>query len=128
MKIDTPPAEVEAPPLTENALQQYWNETAEELQLQELMQQAEVHLSDQIGHIEIIATSVTFHEDFKPHRIDIMEGLRRRSHMPMLDCNVKPLFVTKDALPYTPNEKYLDMLKKNPQLENLRKLFPQIDI
>lgn len=120
--------QVEAKPLTQEDLEHYWNEIAEELNLKELMAAAEVHIGENNRTIDVQATETWFATDFRPHRIDVMELLRKKSGMPMLDCNVIPRFISKDTLIYTAEEKYKAMLQVNPHIASLRKLFPEIDI
>lgn len=114
-------------PLTQEELEQYWNQAAEELDLQKLMSEATVHLGEQPGRIEIEAQTVSFNDDFKAHRIDVMQALRSKSGMPMLDCKVTPKFVEKENILYSATDKYNAMIKLNPKLAELRRLFPQID-
>ena len=45
----------------------------------------------------------------------------------MLECKVNPRFVEKEDVLYSPIDKYNAMLKVNPSLVELRKIFPQID-
>ena len=47
--------------------------------------------------------------------------------MKMLDCKVNPLFVSKEEVIYSPEDKYSAMVEQNPKLAELRKLFPMID-
>lgn len=118
---------VEVKPLTDEDLTAYWKEAAETLGLQELLAEGVPHLGEKSGVIEIDAQSVTFHEDFKPHKIDVMEFLRGKTGMKMLDCKVNQLFVSKEEVTYSPDDKYKAMVEKNPHLAELRKLFPNID-
>ncbi len=127
VKVEAPRLQPEVKPLTQEDLERYWNEAADELQLSLLMEKGKPRLSEHSGRIEIDAQSVYFHDDFKPHRIDVMELLRKKSGMPMLECKVNPLFIEKDDVIYSPQDKYKAMLQTNPQLAELRKLFPQID-
>ena len=120
--------QVEAKPLTQEDLDIYWKEIAEELNLKELMAAAEVHLGENNRTIDVQATETWFATDFRPHRIDVMELLRKKSGMPMLECNVIPRFISKGTLIYTAEEKYKAMLQVNPKLATLRHLFPEIDI
>lgn len=120
--------QVEAKPLTQEDLDIYWKEIAEELNLKELMAAAEVHLGENNRTIDVQATETWFATDFRPHRIDVMELLRKKSGMPMLECNVIPRFISKGTLIYTAEEKYKAMLQVNPHIASLRKLFPEIDI
>ena len=124
---EAPRLQAEVKPLVQEDLERYWAETAEKLGLKELLADATVHLGEHTGTIEIDAQTVSFHDEFKPHRINVMEELRRLSGMPMLDCKVTPLFVAKDEVIYTPLDKYRAMLEVNPKLAELRKLFPTID-
>lgn len=127
VQVVVPRLQAEVKELTQEDLARYWQEAAAELGLEELMAQAEVKLGEHPGRIEIDAQTVGFNDDFKPHRINVMEALRRRTGMPMLDCKVNPLFIAKDEVIYSPNDKYNAMLSRNPKLLELRKLFPQID-
>ncbi len=119
--------QAEVKPLTQEDLERYWNEIAEELELTELMKDGAVKLGEQHGTIEVDAQTTYFHEDFKPHKIEVLEALRRKSGMKMLECKVNQLFVGKDEVIYSPDEKYKAMLEANPTLQQLRKLFPAID-
>ncbi len=119
---------MEAKPLTQEDLERYWKEAANELNLQELMSAATVSLGENNRRFDINATETWFAGDFRPHRIEVMELMRQKSGMPMLDCNVVPLFVSKDAVIYTAEDKYKAMLEVNPKLALLRKLFPEIDL
>lgn len=125
---EKPKVQVEAKPLTQDDLERYWKETASELNLTELMAAATVRLGENQRTIDVEATETWFATDFRPHRIKVMESLRKKSGMPMLDCNVIPLFVSKDTIIYSAEEKYRVMLETNPHLASLRKLFPEIDI
>lgn len=119
--------QAEVKPLTQEDLERYWNEIAEELELTELMKDGAVKLGEQHGTIEVDAQTTYFHEDFKPHKIEVLEALRRKSGMKMLECKVNQLFVGKEEVIYSPDEKYKSMLESNPTLLQLRKLFPTID-
>ena len=118
---------LEVKPLTEEDLTTYWREAGEKLGLQELLAEGLPHLGEKQGCFEVDAQSVSFHEEFKPHKIEVMEFLRGKTGMKMLDCKVNPLFVSKEEVIYSPEDKYNAMLENNPNLVELRKLFPQID-
>lgn len=113
--------------MTEEDLTAYWQEAGEALTLKELLSEGVPHLGEKQGVFEVDAQSVTFHEDFKQHKIDVMEFLRKKTGMKLLDCKVNQLFVNKDEVIYSPDDKYAAMLEKNPQMAELRKLFPMID-
>ena len=119
--------EVDVRPLTEEDLAAYWKEAGEKLGLQELLAEGIPHLGEKSGCFEVDAQSVSSHEEFKPHKIDVMEFLRGKTGMKLLDCKVNQLFVSKDEVVYSPDDKYKAMVEKNPQLAELRKLFPNIN-
>lgn len=119
---------VEAKPLEQADIERYWKEASEELNLADLMSAATVTLGENHRTIDINATETWFAADFRPHRIEVMQRLREKSGMPMLECNVIPLFVSKDTIIYTAEEKYRAMLDRNPHLAEMRKLFPEIDL
>lgn len=127
IKAEAPRLQQEVKPLTQEDLERYWEEAAKELELTLLMEKGKPRLGEHPGLIEIDAQSVYFHEEFKPHRIDVMELLRKKSNMPMLECKVNQMFVAKEEVLYSPQDKYKAMVQRNPQLVELRKLFPQID-
>jgi len=123
-----PQVQVESKPLTQEDLERYWLETAEELNLKDLMKAAKVHVGETQRVVDIEATETWFATDFRAHRTDVMELLRKKSGMPMLECNVIPLFVSKGTIIYSAEDKYKAMLELNPHLVALRKMFPEIDI
>lgn len=127
VKVAAPKLQSEVKPLSQEELERFWQETAEELDLKVLMEKGKPRLGERNGCIEIDAQTTYFHEEFKPHRIDVMQMLRQKSGMPMMECKVNPLYIEKDEVIYSPQEKYKAMLQTNPHLMDLRKIFPQID-
>lgn len=118
---------IEVKPLTEETLAQYWKEAAVELGLEELMAEGIPRLGEYQGCFEVDAQTVTFADEFKPHKIDVMEFFRSRTGMKTLDCKVNPRFVEKTEVIYTPDDKYAAMVAANPEMEELHKLFPLLD-
>ena len=114
-------------PLAQEDLERYWDEASKALGLGEIMSNGKVKLGERRGLIEIDAQTVYFTDEFKAHKIEVMEFLREKTGMRMLDCKVNPLFVSKEEVVYSPDDKYDAMLKKNPGIQGLRNLFPQID-
>ena len=121
------PVVVEAKPLLQEDLERYWNEAAASLRLEELLAAAKPQLGDHPGVIDIIATTTWFADEFKAHRTEVMQELRKASGHPMLDCKVTPMFVEDDEVVYSPVDKYNKMLERNPGMAGLRKLMPNID-
>lgn len=127
VKTEAPKLQAEVKPLTQEDLERYWRETGTELDLADLLSKATVRLGERPGTIEIDAQTTYFHEDFKQHKIDVLEALRKKALMPMLEAKVNQKFVEREEVIYSPNDKYNAMLKQNPKLLELRKLFPVID-
>jgi hypothetical protein len=127
VKTAMPKLQAEVRQLTQEDLERYWNEVAMELQLGELMKDATVKLGEQHGTIEVDAQTTYFHDEFKPHKTEVLEALRAKTGMRMLDCKVNQLFVDKDEVIYSPDEKYKAMLQEHPAMMAMRKLFPNID-
>ena len=114
-------------PLTQEDLEAYWREAADALGLHEVLDAAIPRLGEARGTIELDAQSVAFQDEFKPHRIDVMQFLRQKTGMGMLDCKVNPLYISRDEVIYSPEDKFKAMLSDNPALMEFRKLFPTID-
>ena len=127
VKAEQPRLQAEVKPLAQEDLERYWQEAAEEMNLGLLMEKGKPKVGEHSGRIEIDALSVYFNDEFKPHRIDVMELLRKKTGMPMLECKVNPLYIEKDEVIYSPQDKYKAMIQTNPKLVELRKIFPQID-
>ena len=127
MQAPAPRVVADVKPLTQDDLDAYWQEAASQLGLQELLSQALPRLGEKLGTIEIDAQSVVFADDFRAHRIDVMQFLRQKAGMPLLDCKVNPMFVTQEELIYSPDNKYKAMLEANPAMLSLRRLFPDIE-
>lgn len=126
-KVEVPKIVAEVKPLVQEDLERYWKEAGEELGIANLLKDATVRLGERTGCIEVDAQTTYFHEEFKSHRTAVLETLRSKSGMKMLECKVNQLFVGKDEVIYSPEEKYKTMLEANPQLQGLRKLFPNVD-
>lgn len=126
-KPQAPRLQADVAPLTDESLCRYWDEAAKELGLVDLMKDGTVHLGEKNGHFEVQAQTTWFHDEFKPHKMEVLELMRKKSGMPMLDCKVTPLFVAKDEVLYSPDQKYNAMLDHNPNLMGLRRLLPNID-
>lgn len=127
VKVGPTKIQAEVKPLTEEDLTRYWHETAEELGLQDVMKNATVRVGEHVGRFEVDATTTYFVDEFRSHRIDVLEQMRKKTGMQMLDCRVNPLFVAQEEKVYSPDDKYNAMLEENRHLATLRKLFPEID-
>lgn len=68
-----------------------------------------------------------FENEFKKVQMQVLEDLRARTSMPLLNCRVELLVKEVDSLPVSPLEKFEAMKELNPALELLHKYFPKID-
>jgi hypothetical protein len=127
VKVELPHLQAEFKPLEQDELERYWNEAAEELELTEVMKNATVRLGEHQGCFEVDAQTVYFAEDFRSHKMAVLERIREKTGMKMLDCRVNPLFVAQEEKAYNPDDKYKAMLEENRKLALLRNLFPEID-
>lgn len=127
VKVEMPVIKSDIKELTQEDLERYWQQTAEELGLTEVMKNGVVQLEEHPGRFVVEALTTWFHEDFKPHKMAVLEKLREKTGMKMLDCKVNPKFVEKEDIVYSPDDKYAAMLQNNPQMKDLRRLFPNID-
>lgn len=122
-----PVLQSEQKPLEQEDLERYWEEIGEELDLHGILKDSIVRLSEHVGVIEIDAQTTHFHEDFKPHSTAVMEALRAKSGMKMLECKVNQMYVDEQQMIYSPEHKYDVMLKANSAMAMMRQIFPDID-
>lgn len=127
VKIDATRLEADVKPLEQEDLERYWHEAAVELELEELMGNAKVRVGEHHGRFEVDAQTTYFADEFKPHRIDVLEAIRKRTGMRLLDCRVNPMFVEQTGRAYSPEDKYKVMMERNAEMGSMRHLFPEID-
>ena len=126
MRIERPTVVVDVEPLTQERLEALWKEAGEALNLKELLSEAKVTLTEH-NNFDIEAQNTIFSNNFKPHKLEVIEWLRAKTGLKMLDARVHVRYVEKDDVPYSPEEKYAAMQARNPHIFELRKLFPLID-
>lgn len=129
-----PPAEVEPThclPLTSETLQQYWADMVEAMQhplpkLAEQLRGRQLRLEGEESFIIEVNNSY-LDAEIRPHLLRMLTYLRRRCGHPLLNCRVEVVYEQKEALAYTPRDKYDAMAQQNPTIEKLRELFPDVD-
>lgn len=126
--VATPHIQVEVKPLTQEDLERYWTEAGLELGISDLLRCASVKLGEQNHTFEVVAETTYFDDEFKPHKMNVLEKMRKQTGMQMLDCKVIPLYISKDALPYSADDKYKVMFEHNHKIADLAKIFPNIDM
>lgn len=65
--------------------------------------------------------------EIKPHLLEMLTHLRTLTGHPQLNCIITVEYEEKEAVIYTPRDKYDTMSKANPALETFRILFPEVD-
>lgn len=125
-KVERPSLKQSLTPLTQERLNAVWKQMTEALHLEELLGKREVVVHDE-KHFSIIATNSYFEVEFKPHQVEVLEYLRKELDNTAINCNIVVKAQVLESRAYNPREKYEAMLKRNPQLEGLHKLFPEID-
>lgn len=127
VKVEAAVPQVEVKPLTQEDLERYWKEVAAETGLTDVMKNATVRMGEHVGRFEVDAQTTYFADEFRSHKIEVLEAMRKKTGMKMLDCKVNPMFVAQDEKVYNPDDKYNAMLQSNPNLAALRHLFTEID-
>lgn len=65
--------------------------------------------------------------EIRPHLLRMLTYMRKRCGRPRLNCRVEVVYEEKEAVAYAPRDKYDAMALKNPTIEKLRELFPDVD-
>lgn len=82
---------------------------------------------DEEDFFTIIVNNSFIESEIKPHLIRMLTYLRGKSGRPNLNCKTEVVYEEKEAVPYTPRDKYDVMQKSNPALDTFRVLFPEVD-
>lgn len=132
-KLNAPPSTpgADGKQLTQETLQHYWDTLMEQLDEgdKELHDILEGHAVEWRGddRFDIIADSTYFEEEFRPHRVTLLERLRQLTRRPQLNCQTRVVYVEKEKSAYAPRDKYDRLQAINPTLDTFRVLFPEID-
>ena len=127
----TPQQAEQLPPLTLDILLPFWEQTLDQLQeeqpkLVETLRNRELKVDDNDHFLIIINNSYTDSE-IKPHLVQLLSILRRLTSRPMLNCSTHIIHEEKEAVIYSPRDKYDVMSQANTTLEMFRILFPEVD-
>ncbi|MBR1799664.1 MAG: hypothetical protein IJ761_07230 [Bacteroidales bacterium] len=113
--------------LTQSELEQLWQNAGKALGISNLLANAVLQLQDN-NHFIIEAQDTLFDHDFRPHRVQVLQHMRKESGMQLLDCSIKVRYVEKDIPIHTKEEKFAALVAINPAVIELRKLLPDIEI
>lgn len=125
------PVQKEVAPLTQEALEKYWGEMLEAIKeeqpkLVDQLRGRELRLEDG-DMFAVVVNNSYLDAEIRPHLIKMLTILREKSGRQMLNCRVEVVYEEKEAVAYAPRDKYDVMVKKNPVLEKMRELFPEVD-
>ena len=121
----------QAKPLTQELLDGYWSDLMSLLKenddsLYKMLEDKHPVLHDH-AQLVIDTFDAFFEKEFKDGQMRVLEYLRKRAGTPLLSCRVNLKVREREALMYSPKEKCEAMLKVNPHLGELMKIFPHID-
>ena len=116
--------------LTQESLEALWKEMAEsfkdDAKLYELVADKRVELkNNNLFHIEV--PNLFFDSQLKAHQTRILGFLREKTGNEALLFKAVVVVEQVERRAYLPNEKFDELVKVNPAILSLRKLFPDID-
>jgi hypothetical protein len=117
--------------LTQERLEEVWAQLIEKIQenkeLYDLIADKKVELkSNNLFHIQV--PNLYLDTQLQKYKMQILEFIRKETGNEQI--MFKAVVVTEhvERKAYLPNEKFEEMLKRNPSMLTLRKLFPDIDL
>ena len=121
----------EAEPPTLEQLEGYWGEMLEAMKgelpkLAEQLTGRELRMEGEDMFVVVVNNSY-LDAEIKPHLLRMLTYLRKRCGRPRLNCRVEVVYEEKEAVAYAPRDKYDAMALKNPTIEKLRELVPDVD-
>lgn len=116
--------------LTQEVLEKLWADCAESQRGDEkchaAMRGRKLLLKDQ-NNFDIILSNLYQEEELAPYKTRILTALREASGHEFLQWRAIVAKQQTERVAYQPREKYEAMLKANPAMADMRKLFPDID-
>lgn len=116
--------------LTQERLEQLWKELVErskgDEKLYELLADKKVELKNN-NLFTIQVANLYFESVLRNYQSRILGFLREKTGNESLNYKVVVLVEHTEHKAYLPNEKFAELLKQNPAMLSLRKLFPDID-
>ena len=119
------------PPLTTEMLEPYWEKALQQLRtarpkLADTLAGREVRIDGE-DHFLIVVNNSYTESEIKPHLVGLLSMLRREMNRPQLNCSIEVEWEEKEAVIYTPRDKYDALSAKNPALGMFKVLFPEVD-
>lgn len=127
--VEQPPAE--APPLTLEQLKTYWGEMLEAMKqeapkLAEQLHDRELRMEGEDMFVIEVSNSY-LDSEIRRYLVRMLTYLRTKSGRPLLNGRVEVVYEEKEAIVYSPRDKYDVMLQDNPALDSFRVLFSEVD-
>ena len=119
------------PPLTTEMLEPCWEKALQQLRtarprLADTLAGREVRIDGE-DHFLIVVNNSYTESEIKPHLVGLLSMLRREMNRPQLNCSIEVEWEEKEAVIYTPRDKYDALSAKNPALGMFKVLFPEVD-
>lgn len=119
------------PPLTTEMLEPCWEKALQQLRteqpkLADTLASSEVRIDGE-DHFLIVVNNSYTESEIKPHLVGLLSILRREMNRPQLNCSIEVEWEEKEAVIYTPRDKYDALSAKNPALGMFKVLFPEVD-
>lgn len=119
------------PPLTLDMLKPYWEKALQQLRteqpkLADTVESREVRVDGE-DHFLIVVNNSYTESEIKPHLVQLLSLLRPAMGRPQLNCGIEVEWEEKEAIIYTPRDKYDALSAKNPALGMFKVLFPEVD-
>ena len=119
------------PPLTIEMLEPCWEKALQQLRteqpkLADTLASREVRIDGE-DHFLIVVNNSYTESEIKPHLVGLLSILRRDMSRPQLNCSIEVEWEEKEAVIYTPRDKYDALSAKNPALGMFKVLFPEVD-
>ena len=129
-KAEEAPTEA-LPPIGDEELRVCWEAMAEAMKgelpkLSEQLKEKELRLEGE-NFFVILVNNSYLDAEIRPHLIRMLTYLRKRSGRPDLNCRVEVVYEEREAVAYSPRDKYEVMSQANPALEEFRIIFPEVD-
>lgn len=127
------PAEsVEARPIDQALLEQYWAEAMDALKDEHPRMVASIR-SRKLRLVEPDLFAIEVPNNFivaeaKPHLMYLLDILRHSSGRPELNCRFDVVYEEQEAIIYSARDKYSVMSQANPMLATFKVLFPEVDL
>lgn len=119
-------------PLNQQRLEEVWKDiikakSLEDSPLASIMEGKKLEVVDD-DNFMVVVHSPIFESEVKPYFTELMTMLRKRLNNGHVKYTLKMTTAESAYVPYSAKEKFDYMMKQNPAMDELRKIFEQIDL